>query len=223
MEFVVHYTVRGEYSQIQQTYPRHRAYLDDFAASGELLQLGTFADPLSQGAMGIFTTRQAAERFIAGDPFVTEGLAEPSEILEWNPLDFRARAAETAAAATHGRVVHFEIPVDNADRANAFYGSVFGWQLQSMPGMGYTLVGTGPTGVTGPTAPGYINGGMLTRQEPISQPILTINVDDIDAALIAVTEAGGSVLRGNQPVGPMGFAAYISDTEGNPIGLWQNA
>ena len=27
------------------------------------------------------------------------------------------------------RPVHFEIPADNVDRANAFYGKVFGWQL----------------------------------------------------------------------------------------------
>ena len=43
-----------------------------------------------------------------------------------------------------GKVVHFEIPVDDRDRASAFYGGAFGWQLNSMPDMGYTLVSTGP-------------------------------------------------------------------------------
>jgi uncharacterized protein len=28
---------------------------------------------------------------------------------------------------------------------------------------------------------------------------------------------------GRQPVGGMGFSAYVQDTEGNVIGLWQNA
>ena len=35
--------------------------------------------------MGVFATRDAAERFIAGDPFVTEGLAE-ARILDWNAI-----------------------------------------------------------------------------------------------------------------------------------------
>jgi len=30
------------------------------------------------------------------------------------------------------KVVHFEIPADDVDRAKDFYGSVFGWQLQTM-------------------------------------------------------------------------------------------
>ena len=38
------------------------------------------------------------------------------------------------------RVVHFEIPYDDGDRARAFYDKAFGWQLMTMPEMGYTLV-----------------------------------------------------------------------------------
>ena len=43
------------------------------------------------------------------------------------------------------RVVHFEVPFDDADRARGFYREVFDWQIQSMPEMGYNLVSTGPT------------------------------------------------------------------------------
>ena len=40
-----------------------------------------------------------------------------------------------------GRVVHFEVPFDDGDRARSFYKEAFGWQLQTMPEMGgYTLV-----------------------------------------------------------------------------------
>ena len=39
-----------------------------------------------------------------------------------------------------GRVVHFEIPYDDGDRARAFYAEAFGWQVMEMPDMGYTLV-----------------------------------------------------------------------------------
>ena len=58
-----------------------------------------------------------------------------------------------------GRVVHFEIPFDDGDRARSFYGDAFGWQIMQMPEMGYTIVMTGPTDQeSGPTEPGFING-----------------------------------------------------------------
>jgi predicted enzyme related to lactoylglutathione lyase len=122
-----------------------------------------------------------------------------------------------------GRIVHFEIPFDDQDRASAFYEKAFGWQLASMPGMGYTLVTTGPSGDTGPTEPGFINGGMLQRQHPITSPVITVDVDDIDAALTTIDELGGSTVRGKEPVGEMGFAAYATDSEGNLLGLWETA
>ena len=57
-----------------------------------------------------------------------------------------------------GRVVHFEIPYEDGDRAQSFYKGAFDWQLQSMPGMGYVLVSTGPTGDRGPTEPVHTGG-----------------------------------------------------------------
>jgi len=43
-----------------------------------------------------------------------------------------------------GRVVHFEVPYDDAERARAFYGEVFGWKIQPIPEMSYDIVSTGP-------------------------------------------------------------------------------
>ena len=57
--------------RLVETYPRPKAYLDEFAKDGELLMIGTFGDPASQGSMAIFRSREAAERFRAGDPFWT--------------------------------------------------------------------------------------------------------------------------------------------------------
>ena len=122
------------------------------------------------------------------------------------------------------RVVHFELPADDVERAQAFYREAFGWRMNSMPGMGYTLVATTPTGDDGaPTEPGGINGGMLTRQAPITAPVITIGVEDIEASLSTIEKLGGSVALGKQAVGDMGFSAYFTDPEGNVVGLWQNA
>jgi predicted enzyme related to lactoylglutathione lyase len=53
--------------------------------------------------------------------------------------------------------------------------------------------------------------------------VITVEVDDLDAALAKVEELGGKTALGRQTVGEMGYSAYIVDTEGNVIGLWQNA
>ena len=122
------------------------------------------------------------------------------------------------------RVVHFEVPFDDADRARSFYREVFDWQIQSIPEMGYNMVSTGPTSDQGmPTEPGFIGGGMLQRQAPVTTPVITLQVDDIDAALVAVEKHGGKSLGDKMAVGDMGFAAYFNDSEGNLMGLWQNA
>ena len=122
------------------------------------------------------------------------------------------------------RVVHFEVPFDDAERARSFYQEVFDWQIQFIPEMDYNIVSTGPMSDQGmPAEPGYIGGGMLPRQEPVTKPVITLEVDDIDATLVAVKEHGGRALGEKLTVGEMGFAAYFTDSEGNLMGLWQTA
>ena len=122
-----------------------------------------------------------------------------------------------------GRVVHFELPFDDADRAKSFYRELFGWQLQDVPGVDYSLVSTGPTGEQGATEPGFINGGMGRRSGPDDHPRIVIDVESIEQTLEAVSQRGGSVAVGKQPVGDMGFTAYFTDPEGNLVGLWETA
>ena len=62
----------------------HRARWREFADRGELLMIGPFANALEDGAMGIFTTREAAEEFVRGDPFVLHGVVRNWTIREWN-------------------------------------------------------------------------------------------------------------------------------------------
>lgn len=63
-------------------FPAHKARIDEFQARGILEAIGPFADP-RQGAMGIFASREAAEEFLAGDPFVLEGVVVGHRILDW--------------------------------------------------------------------------------------------------------------------------------------------
>jgi predicted enzyme related to lactoylglutathione lyase len=123
-----------------------------------------------------------------------------------------------------GQVVHFEIPADDVPRAQAFYREAFGWRINEIPDMNYTIVATTETDETGAAkTPGAINGGMMARQGPITAPVITIDTEDIDATLERVEKLGGAVALPKMAVGEMGFAAYFTDTEGNVVGLWENA
>jgi len=126
------------------------------------------------------------------------------------------------------KVIFFEIPVDNADRARKFYSSAFGWKMNEIPQMHYTQIGTVEAdrmGVRGtPKEPGAINGGMVERQQGLVEtPVIYIKVQSIDEAAATIEKNGGKVMKPKSPVGNFGYAAYFKDTEGNTIGLWQFA
>lgn len=122
------------------------------------------------------------------------------------------------------KVVHFEIPVNDVKRAQDFYGRIFGWKINEIPNMDYTILHTGPTDekTNMLKEPGFINGGMMNRSYGIKNPVITIDVEDIEAAINKVVSGGGRKIKGKIEVGDMGYSAYIEDTEGNIIGLWQN-
>ncbi len=78
------------FARFAEAYPRHRAYLDEFAKGGQVWMIGTFGDPATQGSMAIFRSKDAAEQFFANDPFNLEGLVHRFELREWRPLEFPA-------------------------------------------------------------------------------------------------------------------------------------
>src|SRR4051794_10702971 len=112
-----------------------------------------------------------------------------------------------------GRVVHFEIPFDDQERAASFYGEVFGWNLVPMPEMSYVLVTTGPSDEGPPSEPGFINGGMLTRGDPVRNPLVVLDVEDIDATLKEVQRLGGATVSEKQPGGDMGVGGLFHDSQ----------
>jgi uncharacterized protein YciI len=81
----VKYVVIGESSgasmdEIMSVYPRHKDVVDEFIARGDVVGIGPFT---GGGNMAIFRTREAAEAFVARDPFVLEGLVASFVIREW--------------------------------------------------------------------------------------------------------------------------------------------
>ncbi len=115
------------------------------------------------------------------------------------------------------RVIHFDLPADEPERAFTFYGSVFGWQFQKWDGpVEYCLIDTG-TGEPG------INGGLLRRPSPEHVTTNTIGVESLDDTVAKVEASGGKVVMPRMAVPGVGFMAYCADTEGNIFGLWETA
>lgn len=124
------------------------------------------------------------------------------------------------------KVVHFEIPVDDAGRAKGFYASVFGWELSDADMGGgniYTTLTTTPIDQQTrlPTEPGAINGGLMQRTADTPTPVITIGVQAIDETLKKIEAGGGSVVQPRTEIPGLGAYAYFKDSEGNVAGLWE--
>lgn len=122
-------------------------------------------------------------------------------------------------------VVHFEMPYRDRERMAAFYRAAFGWQTQMLgEEMGnYVLATTTETGESGPKTPGHINGGFFPRdpRRPGQNPSVVIAVEDIEAAMEKVAEAGGEVLGEPMDIPNVGRYVAFDDTEGNRISMLQ--
>jgi predicted enzyme related to lactoylglutathione lyase len=123
-------------------------------------------------------------------------------------------------------VVHFEMPYDDRERIERFYGDVFGWKLSRFDAQeerGYVLATSAEEDAM-PDAPrGAINGGFFPRSPdmPGQHPSVVIAVQDIGAATKAVQAAGGEVLGTPMEIPGVGRYVAFRDTEGNRLSMLQ--
>ncbi|GGY82923.1 hypothetical protein GCM10011613_29710 [Cellvibrio zantedeschiae] len=72
-------------AKAQENFPGHQARLKEFHERGTLLMAGPYGVP-PIGALGIFTSREAAEEFAAGDPFVINGVVGKYLVQQWSEV-----------------------------------------------------------------------------------------------------------------------------------------
>jgi len=117
------------------------------------------------------------------------------------------------------RPVHFELTVQDAERAAVFYGAIFNWRITHRDGPGdYWTVTTGD-----PSTPG-IDGGLRLRM-PGEPPgtVNTIPVDSVDQTLAMIQEEGGAVIVPPFVVPGICRIAYANDPDGNPFAIVEDA
>ena len=95
--FVARFTMstkEGTWERAKAIEDEEKAYILAAYESGGAIALGRFADP-TQGALGIFASKEAADAFVKDDPFAREGILDSCVIHEFNEV---MSAPEPAAA-----------------------------------------------------------------------------------------------------------------------------
>lgn len=122
------------------------------------------------------------------------------------------------------RVVHFEIQVDEPERAMKFYKDVFGWTFTQWGEQKYWMLMTAEKDSKEPG----INGGLLPRPCPAPAAgqgtnafVCTVQVENFDEIAKKIEAAGGVVAMPKFALAKMAWQGYFLDTEGNTFGLHQ--
>lgn len=120
------------------------------------------------------------------------------------------------------KVTWFELPADDTARAGAFYSSVFGWNTSDMGGGSLMTVTTPSNDLGEPQDAGAINGDISPRSEAFDKPLVVITVENMEAKIKMVEEAGGKIALAPKEMEGMNLLwAIITDTEGNNVGIIQ--
>ena len=110
-------------------------------------------------------------------------------------------------------IVHVEIPAANVEGTGKFYQELFGWKIQHVPEMNYTMWEAGD---------GDEYGGFpeVSAENPAGQVLVYIDSDDIEADLKKVEKLGGKVLHQKTEIPGMGWFGVFKDPTGNVLGLY---
>ena len=120
-------------------------------------------------------------------------------------------------------IVHFEIPADNIEDLKKFYGALFGWKIEKMPGpVEYYSIETVPVKKNSlPERPG-VNGGLMKKQNPEHKPVNYIAVESVDEYVKKIVALGGQVIVPKMEVPGIGWWASALDPEGNQFAILQS-
>ena len=107
---------------------------------------------------------------------------------------------------------HVELNTTDVKKAKDFYGKLFNWKLEDIPG-DYTMIGVGEG--TG--------GGMMKNPIPGAPSfwLSYVLVDDIESATKKAKSLGAQVMKDVTQVGEFGWLSIIADPTGAHLGLWK--
>ncbi|MFC0682092.1 VOC family protein [Lysobacter korlensis] len=108
------------------------------------------------------------------------------------------------------KVEHFEIPADDIARAQAFYSEVLGFTYEPWTEEMGMLRAPGGAGINGD----------LHQRGATPHPTVVFTVDRLEDTIEAARARGGELIGSIEPMGENARWAYIRDSEGNLIGIY---
>src|SRR5262245_52900027 len=113
--------------------------------------------------------------------------------------------------------VHTELNTTDVEKAKSFFGQLFDWKLEEMPGSGgaYTLIKVGDG----------VGGGIMQHPVPgaPSAWLSYVLVEDIHASTRKAESLGATIIKDASEIPGVGSFSIISDPTGATLGMWQPA
>ena len=151
-------------------------------------------------------------------------LPEKVDLGTWIPIrDKSDRLRDTKNANASFRIleesvmanpfVHVELMTTDVGKAKEFYGKLFAWNLEDVPGMDYTIINVGEG--TG--------GGLMKIPMPgmSSSWMAYVLVDDLAASTEKAKTLGASIVKEITEVPGMGSFSVMIDPTGAALAMWQ--
>ena len=130
--------------------------------------------------------------------------------------DAPVAANTNSAPSAHGHLIWYELMTPDAEASKAFYDEVVGWQIGEPVAefQGYRMIGR---------SDGGFNGGVLPLTDEMQQHgarptwLGYVGVDDTDAAVASIEQAGGKTLMPATDISNVGRIAMVADPQGAPF------
>jgi predicted enzyme related to lactoylglutathione lyase len=114
-------------------------------------------------------------------------------------------------------LTHFEIPVDDIDKAKEFYSNLFDWEFNYMEEMKYLMFNT-----ESEDGKMKMSGGIFKKPNESFKVTNYFTVKNLDESAKKVEELGGKIVVPKSPVPGMGWFVHFTDIDGNLLALWEN-
>lgn len=123
------------------------------------------------------------------------------------------------------KIGYVEIPVNDMKRAQAFYGSLLGWEFEKMDSapIEYYMIDTKTTS----EHPGACIGMYERREKYEPEKVHQVatyyfNIQDIDKKIQEAQNLGSKQIMPKTAIKNTGYFSVFEDTENNMMGFWQD-